>query len=186
MAEDKSGYPTQSTLVGEKIFLRPSTKDDLVDAHFWLTQSDPDAVFNTMTRIVPASDASDLFRRKRKTDMDSVLTIVGKKEEDSVGIISFYNFNGLNRSAEINVLIDPDKRKKGLARDALKTLTSYLFLQRGLNKVYAQVADFNAPGKKLFETLGFKKDGKLRAEHFYQGEFHDTIVYSLLRFELDW
>lgn len=186
MGDNNSGYPTQASLVGDKIFLRPSTKEDLTDAHFWMNQSDPDAIFNTMTRIVPASEASDLFRRKRRTELDTILTIVGKKDEQSVGVVSVYNFNGLNRSAELNILIDPEKRKKGHAKDTLMTLTSYLFLQRGLNKVYAQVADFNAPGKKMFESLGFKKDGQLRSEHYYEGEFHDTLVYSLLRFELDW
>lgn len=186
MGNDNTGFPTQPTLVGDKIFLRPSTKDDLVDAHFWMNQTDPDSIFSTMTRIVPASEAPDLFRRKRKSDMDSLLTIVLKKDEQSVGVVSCYDFNGLNRSAELNILIDPDNRKKGMAKDALMTLIKYLFLQRGLNKVRVQVADFNSPGKKLLESLGFKKDGKLRSEHFYEGEFHDSLIYSLLRFELDW
>ena len=117
MGNDNSGYPTQATLVGDKIFLRPATKDDLTDAHFWMNQSDPDSMFTSMTRIAPASEAPDLFRRKRKSDMDALLTIVTKKDEQSVGVISCYDYNGLNRSAEINILVDPERRKKGLGRD---------------------------------------------------------------------
>jgi len=39
---------------------------------------------------------------------------------------------------------------------------------------------------KLLETLGFKKDAVLRDHYFYNGEFHNGFIYSLLLFELDW
>ena len=186
MADEAKNFPTHPALLGEKVFLRAAVPDDIIDAHFWLTQSDPDAIFPFISRLVSPAEAAESFRRREKSEMDLSLMIIKKAEEEPVGIISTTNFNPLNRSAEINVIIDPEKRRKGHGRDALKTLSKYLFFQRGLNKVSAQVGSFNTPGTKLFDSVGFKLDGKLRQNHFYKGEFHDTLVYSLLRFELDW
>ncbi len=186
MAEETKNYPTHPALLGDKVFLRAAVPDDIIDAHYWLTQSDPDSIFPFISRPVSPSEAAETFRKQEKSEMDMTLMVIKKADEEPVGVISTMNFNALNRSTEINVLIDPEKRRKGLGRDALKIFSKYLFMQRGLNRIYAQVAGFNTPGAKLFNSVGFKIDGKLRQNHFYKGEFHDTIVYSLLRFELDW
>ncbi|MGH8016060.1 MAG: GNAT family N-acetyltransferase, partial [Candidatus Zixiibacteriota bacterium] len=162
---------TLPSLVGEKVLLRPAVPDDINDAHHWLTQSDPDAVFPYITRLISPVEAAESFRREPKNDMDLTLTVAGKKDEATAGLVTARNYNPLNRSIEINVLIDPEKRRKGLGKDALKVLTKYLFMQRGVNKVYSQVGGFNQSGIKLFESTGFKKDGTLRNHHFYQGEF---------------
>ncbi|RKX19168.1 MAG: N-acetyltransferase, partial [Candidatus Zixiibacteriota bacterium] len=52
-----------------------------------------------------------------------------------------------------------------------------------LNKVYAQTASFNKGSIKLLESLEFKLDGTLRQHHFYKGQFHNDLLYSLLKFE---
>ena len=186
MTDEAKTFPNHPALLGEKILLRAAVPDDIIDAHFWLTQSDPDSIYPFISRLVSPTDAAENFRRQEKSEMDMTLMIIKKMEEEPVGLISTTNFNPLSRSTEINVIIDPEKRRKGHGQDALKTLSKYLFFQRGLNKVYAQVGSFNLPGTKLFDSVGFKLDGKLRQNHFYKGEFHDTLVYSLLRFELDW
>jgi len=186
MADDKKGFPTYPFLVGDKIYLRPAVPDDIINTHYWLTQSDPDSISPVISRMVAPAEAAESYRHQKKNEMDVTLMIMKKSGDEPAGFLTSSNFNPLNRSAEINILIDPDKRRKGLGKDALKTITRYLFLQRGLNKVQAQVGGFNQSGMKLFESTGFKKDGTLRDNHFYKGEFHPTLIYSLLRYELDW
>jgi RimJ/RimL family protein N-acetyltransferase len=173
-------------LVGDKVYLRAAVPEDIIDAHHWLTQSDPDSIYPHISRLVSPTEAAEIYRRQDKNELDLTLMIIKKADDEPVGLISTSNFNPLNRSSEITVLIDPDKRRKGLGKDALKTLSKYLFFQRGLNRVYAQFGDFNKPALKLFDSVGYKQDGTLRQHHFYKGEFHNSLVYSLLRFELDW
>lgn len=177
---------TVPSLIGDKVYLRPALPDDIIDAHHWLIQSDPDFIYPHITRLVSSTEAAENFKLQIKNDLDLALMIIKKADDEPVGLITTANFNPLNRSSEITVLIDPEKRRKGHGKDALKTLSKYLFYQRGINRVYAQIGDFNKPAEKLFDSVGYKRDGKLRQHHFYQGEFHDTLVYSLLRFELDW
>ena len=61
----------------------------------------------------------------------------------------------------------------------------YLFKQCGLNKVYAQTAEFNEGAIKLLESLGFKRDATLRDHYFLNGRFHAGLIYSLLLFEFE-
>jgi RimJ/RimL family protein N-acetyltransferase len=37
----------------------------------------------------------------------------------------------------------------------------------------------------MLEKAGFRRDGTLRHQYYYNGEFHDGYLYSLLRFEFD-
>ncbi len=186
MSENESKSPINPHLVGSKVSLRPASQEDLAATHKWLTESDPDSIYNSVTRILSAAETADMFRRKRRVEMDTVLMIIDKKSELPVGTLTLLNYNSLNRSAELNILIDPERREKGYGSDAIKVISKYLFMQRGLNKVYTQLAGFNASAVEMFESLGFKKDGTLRDHHFYEGEYHTTLIYSLLRYELDW
>ena len=102
-----------------------------------------------------------------------------------MGTIRFFHLNALNRSAEFGVIVDPDEQKNGIATEGIRILAEYLFLYRGLNKIYAQTGAFNKGAVKLLEKLGFKKDATLRQHYYYKGEFHDGFIYSLLRFEFE-
>lgn len=186
MDSNEKDNATLPTLIGAKVYLRPAVPDDIAESHEWLTQSDPDSMSYQISRLVSPTEAAEIFRRQTKNELDLTLMVNKKADDEPVGIVTTANFNPLNRSVEIIILINPERRRKGLGKDALKTVSKFLFFQRGLNRIYSQVGNFNTPGTKLFQSVGFKLDGKLRQNHFYKGEFHDTFVYSLLRFELDW
>jgi RimJ/RimL family protein N-acetyltransferase len=91
----------------------------------------------------------------------------------------------LNRSAELGYIVAPDEREEGYAKEGLKLIINYLFNEMNLNKVYAQTASFNKASIKLLESLDFQLDGTLRQHHFYKGDYHDDLIYSLLKFECD-
>jgi RimJ/RimL family protein N-acetyltransferase len=186
MAEKDKPFPTQPSLVGKHVFLRPTTADDVINIHHWFLQSEPQAQSERPLTFKTPAEAAEAFRNKEKSPDRQSFTIIRKKDSTPVGEITFFNYNSLNRSAELGILIDPDEHKSGLAQDAMRVLIKYLFMYRDLNKVHAHTAKFNKAAIALLESVGFKKDGALRSHHYYNGEYHDKLVYSLLRFELDW
>jgi ribosomal-protein-alanine N-acetyltransferase len=184
MSDKKKRFPTQPSLVGKEIFLRPATPEDIANFHHWFIQSEPQSQTVHPMPFLTIPEASERFKKSEKnTDRES-FTIVRKEDKTPIGKISFFNFNSLNLSAELGILIDPDERQRGYAKEAMMVLMKYLFSYRNLNKVYAETAAFNGSAVKLLESLNFKKDGTLRSHHFYDGEFHNKFIYSLLRFEL--
>ncbi|MEW6412507.1 MAG: GNAT family protein [Candidatus Zixiibacteriota bacterium] len=186
MAEKGQPLPTQPSLVGKNIFLRPTTAEDIINIHVWFMQSEPQAQSERPIKFRTPAEAAEAFKNQEKSTDRQAFTIVRKEDKIPVGQITFFNYNPLNRSAELGILIDPDERKNGHAADAMRVLIKYLFKYRDLNKVHASTAKFNKAAVALLESVGFKKDGALRNHHFYNGEYYDKLVYSMLRFELDW
>lgn len=186
MADTEAKYPTQPSLVGSKVYLRPGTAEDAANRQYWFLHGEPQAMSCSPVPFLTPSEASERFKSKEKSPSEQRFAVVRKEDEVPVGEVAFFNHNPLNRSAELGLLIDPEEREKGYGKEAAQLLCRYLFKYRGLNKVYAQTADFNEAAIKLLETLRFKKDGSLRDHYFFDGEFHNAAVYSLLLFELDW
>ncbi|MDF1543505.1 MAG: GNAT family protein [bacterium] len=182
----KERYPTQPSLVGRKVYLRPATADDILSHHTWFVQSEPQTQSCRPHPFRSASETAEAYKKKEKSPYDQRFAIVRKTDKLLVGSISFFNYNNLNRSAELGILIDPDERKNGFAQDAMKTLIGFLFLQRDLYKVHAQTWEKNSGSIKLLESIGFSRDGVLRNHHFHNGEFSADYIYSLLRAEVDW
>lgn len=183
MSSDKKPLPTSPALTGKKVYLRPTTTEDMVNIQYWFLQSEPQTQVSYPLRFKTVAEAAEEFRIANKTADRESFTIVSTKTNVPIGRVTYYNYNSLNRSAALSVLIDPDERKKGFATQAVKLLVGYLFKYRDLNKVYADIPDFNKAGKKLMESLAFKKDGTLRGEYIIDGDQHARLIYSLMRFE---
>ena len=185
MSDKKEIFPTQPSLVGKNIFLRPAKSDDIVNAHYWFLLSEPQY---QCCHPVPFETPSQKAEAVRNNPLPGhqKLTIVRKEDKTPVGQITFYDYNPLNQSAAMGLIVDPDQRRNGYAREAARLLIKYLFKHLNLNKVHAETAAFNLEAVALLESVGFKKDGTLRQHYFYDGAFHDKLVYSIMRFELDW
>lgn len=185
MADKKPIPNTVPSLVGEAIYLRPATAEDIAITHHWRMLSELQSLGSRPMTFHTAAEASENFKKQERTAFQQQFMIVRKSDNIPVGRINFFDLNTQNRSSELGLIVDPDERKKGYALEATRLLCRYLFKYRGLNKVHAQTAEFNEGAKKLLQKAGFKKDGVLRKHYFWQGEFHDGLIYSILAFEFD-
>jgi len=48
------------------------------------------------------------------------------------------------------------------------------------HRSYAIIFGYNEPSIKFFEKNGFKFEGKHREARFWDGKFHDELVYGIL------
>jgi RimJ/RimL family protein N-acetyltransferase len=183
---EKKLFPTAPTLVGDKIYLRPATPEDIANTYHWFVLSEPQSMSCRPITFQTPNEAMEAFKKAERTPDKQTLMVVRKEDNTIVGRIRFFDLNVQNRSAEIGLLVDPDMRRKGYGVEATKLLCRYLIRYRGLNKVHAQTAAFNTGAIKLLEASGFKKDGTLRHHYFYHGEYHHGYIYSVLAHELEW
>ena len=186
MAKEKKEYSAQPSFIGDKIYLRPETVDDAKRHLDWFLKSEPHSMTVHPLTFTNEADIIDRFKKPVKSPYKQAFAIIRKDDDLHIGKISFFNYNDVNRSAELGLLVDPACRKRGYGKEALQLLISFLFDFRNLNKVYAETAEFNTPTVQLLESLGFHKDGTLRQHHYFNGEYYGKFVYSLLRFEKDW
>jgi len=59
----------------------------------------------------------------------------------------------------------------------------WIFHEEQLRKASGEVLAFNLPSRKLFERLGFTRDGCLRQHVVKNGTVTDVVLYSLLKAE---
>ena len=104
-----------------------------------------------------------------------------------IGFTSINDIDLRNLRAEWGGTLIGEKKYigKGIGKEASKLMLSYLFNQYPIRKCYAYCLEQHPATKKLFESLGFKKDGVLR-EHIYKdGSFKSLLIYSILKEEFN-
>ena len=60
----------------------------------------------------------------------------------------------------------------------IKILTSYGFGELGLHRLWAEIFEIAPERIKLFETIGFKKEGKLRDKLWRNKKWYDSLIFS--------
>jgi len=113
-------------------------------------------------------------------DLERIITIVAEREGRIVGYGSVHMSNApwSQHVGELRVLISEEMRGKGLGR----ALTEAVFaqaLQRGIEKMVAQMTVDQKGAIATFEELGFKAEALL-VDHVKdrEGKKHDLLVYS--------
>ena len=108
--------------------------------------------------------------------------IVNEKDE-YLGTISLKNISLIDKNAEYAVVIRPSMQGKGIALNASKKILEKAFLEYRLNRVYLTVLEDNENAIKLYEKIGFKKEGLLRKHVFSDGQFKNWLLYGILKGE---
>lgn len=99
----------------------------------------------------------------------------------SVGTIILSNIDLKNLVGNMNIKLLPTSQGKGIAKVALKEACKVAFDEVGLYCLTANILEYNIKSQRLFETLGFRKDGVLRSRVIKDKKRYDLITYSLLK-----
>ena len=102
-------------------------------------------------------------------------------KQDYIGQVSMYSLNFLHSRAEVGIWLGRNHWNKGIAKEALEMLISHAFSDIHLNRLQAHIFTQNDSSIKVFEKLGFKREG-LNEQYVRKtnGDFNNVYVYSLL------
>lgn len=138
---------------------------------------EPESLEETRARIERAMNAEE--------DTTIIRYAIRKRESDELigyGIIAHIDRH--NRQCRLSVVIG-EKREwgNGFAGEALRATIEHAFTALGMNRIGAEIYAFNERSIRLFERLGFKREGTVRESVLKDGKFADEYVYGLLRRE---
>jgi RimJ/RimL family protein N-acetyltransferase len=85
----------------------------------------------------------------------------------------------------IGAALVPQARGQGHGTPALKMLVRYLFSHTQMNRIEAGTEVANIAAQRVLEKAGFTREGVLRGAAFQGGRWHDGVLYSVLRAEVD-
>lgn len=99
-----------------------------------------------------------------------------------VGTIGLLAIDKKNSKAEYYIAMGETSYKgRGVAKDASRLILEYGFEKLGLNRIYLFTEIKNVAAHKLFESVGFTREGIIRQDIISHGVFVDRVVYGILR-----
>lgn len=100
-----------------------------------------------------------------------------------VGQISLYDLNFVHRRAEVGIWLGSQYWKKGYATEALQLMIHYAFEDMQFNRIQAHIFLENVSSQRLFERIGFKREGTNRQYVMKETDPCDVYAYALLKSE---
>ena len=98
-----------------------------------------------------------------------------------IGTCTIWKIDRGQRRAELGIAIGADHWGRGHARVALGRVLRYGFEDLQLHRLEADVDPDNAASLRLFEALGFRREGLLRQRWFMHGRWCDSVLLGLLQ-----
>lgn len=112
----------------------------------------------------------------------SVYFAIGEQQNSTlIGFISLTNINWINSNCNFGIIIDSDFQGKGLGKEATKMALTYAFETLNLHKISLLVLETNNGAIKMYENLGFVKEGKLIDQYFCNSKYLNVIMMGLLK-----
>lgn len=97
-----------------------------------------------------------------------------------IGNLYLRDVDWVARHAEVHMFIgDRAFRGRGYGGDALGQMVAYAFGTLGLERLYLYVLADNIPAVRLYESRGFRIEGRMRRHAFKAGVFKDVLVMGL-------
>lgn len=169
---------------GKRLYLRPLEKGDL--PFFVRSMNDPEVTrFLTICLPVGIEDEEEWFERQRKNrDESLVFAIVLKEGNQLIGSMGFHRIDHLNGTAMTGSAIGKKECwGKGYGTEAKMLLLEYAFNTLNLRKVCSAAYAPNERSIGCLKRCGYKEEGRLRAQHFINGEYVDDVLLAVFRNE---
>jgi RimJ/RimL family protein N-acetyltransferase len=74
-----------------------------------------------------------------------------------------------------------EHRGKGIATEALRLMTGYLFNIKTNNRIRVNIHPHNLASKRVAEKCGYQYEGTARGAWFHRGQNQDVEVHAILR-----
>ena len=115
-------------------------------------------------------------------DSECRIDAVIEYENNPVGLIGLLSIDSKNKKAEYYICIGEQEAKgRGIAKKASMLMLDYAFNNLSLNRVYLYTEQENVSAQKLFEKLGFKKEGLIEHDLVYNGRIVNRYLYGILK-----
>ena len=173
---------------GKKIRLRPLRIED-AEQGFIDSLDSPSRQFFQLGIELPTSiqlQRASLERYVGCKDTNGVIVFaIENLEGRKVGGISLHSRDEKNGLFSFGIVIAREHRRKGYAEEAVRILLRYGFWERRYQKCNSACAHTNEGSIALHKKLGFVEEGRRRRQLFFNGQYHDDILFGVTREEFD-
>ena len=170
-------------LITERLILKEMTTDDA--QVLFEMRSNPE-LMKYIDRPIPKSiyDIHELIEKMRQMKMngEGISWGIYKKEnpELNIGNIGLFRIIAEHFRAEIGYMLQSEEHQKGIMYEAMQAIITFGFEKMNLHSIEANINPANEASRKLLQKAGFVKEAYFRENYFFNGQFIDSEIYSLL------
>ncbi|MBN2076069.1 MAG: GNAT family N-acetyltransferase [Dehalococcoidales bacterium] len=166
--------------------LKPVKRSDL--DYFMVWANDPEVMQYTggylpMTEMAGEKYIEDIAK-KSNTEVEFIIEAVNEDTRRSIGSIALSKINHNDHCATFAITIgEKDYWNKGYGTDAARLIIRYGFEQLNLHRISSFVFSFNERSIRMHFRAGFIEEGRRKESIYINGDYHDSVMFGLLRKE---
>lgn len=165
--------------------LRELERKDLAIINKWRNDPELIASLGAPFRYINTDVDERWFEHYMGSRSNTVRCAIVKEDEDRIlGLVSLVSVDYMNQCAEFHIMIgDKENQGKGIGTYAVNEMLHHAFYNMNLYRIELTVLAENERAQKLYEKMGFVREGVKRKARYKNGKFVDMLVYSILREE---
>lgn len=169
-------------LTGERVTLRAIEAEDLEPLRLWRNEPRLRRYFREHREISRAMQER-WFKETVLGDPATAMFAVAETGSGRLlGACGLCWIDWRNRSGDFSLYLGADDLyiDDALAPEAGRLLIGYGLDDLGLNRIWAEIYDTDAPKQRLLPALGFTLEGRHRSTTWKEGRWVDSLFYGML------
>jgi len=161
-----------------KIKLKPLELKDIENIMTWVNDLEVTKNLQHFDKKFTRKDEVVYVKKILASKNDFVFSIFNGS--NYVGQCGIHQVSWENKLGRLSMLIKQEFWNKGYAQKVLPIIVDYSFKKLKLHKVWLMHWKENKKADHLYKKIGFKKEGLLKDEYFWQGRYHDMVRMAIL------
>ncbi|MGE5572869.1 MAG: GNAT family N-acetyltransferase [Bacteroidota bacterium] len=172
-------------LCSNRVVLREFRREDIGPIHQWVNNEN---IIKYLTfPLFPQSleETTEFLERqlhKKGAPNEGIFAIALKDDPklEYIGAIGLHAIDYRNRHCELGIVIGrEDLLGKGLGREAIGLALEFAFNFLNMHKVNLRVFEYNERGRRCYLKCGFREEGRIREQRFYDSRYWDEIIMGM-------
>lgn len=173
-------------IFGERIRLRAVEREDLPRFVEWFHDPEVRAEISLFMPMSLAEEEHWYEGMLKQDPIEHSLSIDVHQGEawTHVGGCGLFDFEPQSRRMELGIIIgEKSAWDQGFGTDVARTLLRHAFDTLNLNRVVLRVFETNLRAMQVYKKIGFVEEGRLRQDHYIEGQYVDVVIMGILRVE---
>ena len=166
----------------ERLILRRINENDAAD--LFKLRSSPEIMKYIARPLIKSVDETTIFIKSINDGIDKQdlinWGITLKQDNKVIGTMGFYRMAKENFRAEVGYMLHTNFQKQGIMQEAIEAALSYAFVQMKAHSIGAVIDPRNKASENVLLRNNFVKEAHFKEDCFFNGEFLDSVHYSLL------
>lgn len=165
-----------------RVFLDTINKEDMPSLYKWFSNVEFLSTYDYVLPIPMSKEKVDKMISNYNEENNSIVFAIRTTEGNIIGIAGYYDIIKDNMVATLFIGIgDENYLGKGYGKETILDLLNYGFNTLNLYRIQLNVISFNISAIKLYEKVGFQKEGTMKEFVLRNGQRYDLYMYAKLK-----